>query len=329
MFESKSRVLSESAAAALLFLCGPFVSSTVQGQSLPDGVTEIGPVSIPDSQRYTFESRNVDQTYLIDVVRIASPAAPQSDGPLPVVFVTDGNSMSYLTAGVAILNSIESLPPMYIVAIGFSFDPGLSPREMLLEFSLRRGRDYSPTGAFDAAARRRLEAAWHQYRSQMGLADAPYPSWAIPDGADNFLAFINDELKPFIARHYPDANVNDSALYGHSGGGWFVLNVLFTKPESFARYIAVSPGGPDGLLLPIAAKSDFETTKASLFLAFAEGDSSKIVGDSTALNSFFRANAHAGFEYTFQFFPGELHNSGVAGAFIRGLRAVFQRSRQP
>ena len=64
-------------------------------------------------------------------------------------------------------------------------------------------------------------------------------------------------------------------------------------------------------------------------MAFAEGDSPKIVGDATALNSFFRENAHEGFDYTFQFYPGERHNSVVAGAFIRGLRMVFQPPAAP
>ena len=326
MPESKS--IATWMPVAILLLCTPFSAPVVHAQSLPAGVSELGPVAFPDSQRYTFEAKNVDQTYLVDVVRIASPAAPPLNEPLKVVFVTDGNSMSGLTSGIAFLNSIESLPPMYIVAIGFSFKEGLSPAQLLLQFSLRRGRDYSPASLEDELMPELLDA-WPGFSASLGMGGAAFPDYGRPNGAEAFLAFINDELKPFVAERYPDADVDDSALFGHSGGAWFALNVLFTEPESFARYIAISPGGPEGQLLPIAMKSDFQNTKARLFMAFAEEDLPKIVGETTALNDFFRTNAHEGFEYEYQVFPGERHNSVVAGAFIRGLRTVFDQPGAP
>jgi predicted alpha/beta superfamily hydrolase len=58
--------------------------------------------------------------------------------------------------------------------------------------------------------------------------------------AERFLDFINSELIPDINSKYrtvPD----DNSISGYSLGGLFALYTLFTKPESFSRYIIGSP----------------------------------------------------------------------------------------
>lgn len=59
-------------------------------------------------------------------------------------------------------------------------------------------------------------------------------------GADEFLAFLQTELKPFVYKNY---HVNDhkQIIFGHSYGGLFVLHTLFTQPDAFSDYIASSP----------------------------------------------------------------------------------------
>lgn len=59
-------------------------------------------------------------------------------------------------------------------------------------------------------------------------------------GADRFLAFIEDELKPEIAGRLP-VDSTRQALFGHSFGGLFVLHALFNRPQAFASWIAISP----------------------------------------------------------------------------------------
>lgn len=54
-----------------------------------------------------------------------------------------------------------------------------------------------------------------------------------------FLAFIENELQPFMASKYK-AGI-DKTLIGQSLGGLLATQVLLTKPELFNRYIIISP----------------------------------------------------------------------------------------
>lgn len=65
-------------------------------------------------------------------------------------------------------------------------------------------------------------------------------AWPELGGADAFLKFIEEELKPEIEREFK-IDSSKQTIFGHSLGGLFVLNTLFTKPEAFQTYVAGSP----------------------------------------------------------------------------------------
>jgi predicted alpha/beta superfamily hydrolase len=58
--------------------------------------------------------------------------------------------------------------------------------------------------------------------------------------AENFLSFLNDELFPYIDSTYRTIP-GERTIEGYSIGGLFALYSLFTKPETFNRYIVGSP----------------------------------------------------------------------------------------
>ncbi|KAJ0418213.1 Alpha/Beta hydrolase protein [Aspergillus carlsbadensis] len=61
-------------------------------------------------------------------------------------------------------------------------------------------------------------------------------------GADRFLSFITEVVRPFISTSvFPHVSFSQTALFGHSYGGLFVLHTLFTRPGSFDVYLAASP----------------------------------------------------------------------------------------
>lgn len=60
-------------------------------------------------------------------------------------------------------------------------------------------------------------------------------------GADAFLDFILESVRPMVARCFPHTTFTRKALYGHSYGGLFALNALLTRPDSFDLFIASSP----------------------------------------------------------------------------------------
>ena len=59
-------------------------------------------------------------------------------------------------------------------------------------------------------------------------------------GADQFLDFLVNDLRPWVSSNYPIDN-RKQILLGHSFGGLFTLYAAMTKPEAFSGYIAISP----------------------------------------------------------------------------------------
>jgi predicted alpha/beta superfamily hydrolase len=57
--------------------------------------------------------------------------------------------------------------------------------------------------------------------------------------SNKFIAFIENELQPFIQKKYK--TTNDKTIIGQSLGGLFATEVLFKKPTLFNKYIIISP----------------------------------------------------------------------------------------
>jgi hypothetical protein len=64
-------------------------------------------------------------------------------------------------------------------------------------------------------------------------------------GADQFLAFMKNELFPFMETNYK-ADSKNRILMGCSLGGLFTLYTLFTQPELFSGYAAARQLGGTG-----------------------------------------------------------------------------------
>ena len=146
------------------------------------------------------------------------PAKPAPAAGWPVLYMADGNAV--IGTAVDVVRAQASYPAGtnvcegVIVAIGYPVEGAYDP--------LRRSWDLGPPP---------------------GKIYPPFYD-GTPDvrtgGAGEFLAFIEDELKPWVASR---ARIDESrqALYGHSFGGLFALYALFTRPLSFRTWIAASP----------------------------------------------------------------------------------------
>ncbi|CAG7641818.1 hypothetical protein PAESOLCIP111_04272 [Paenibacillus solanacearum] len=69
------------------------------------------------------------------------------------------------------------------------------------------------------------------------LRDRPVPATG---GRDAFFAFIEQELKPAIARLAP-IDRQCQTLFGHSLGDLFALHIMYTDAEAFQTYVAADP----------------------------------------------------------------------------------------
>ncbi len=273
-------------------------------------------VSMLGAERHLLRAQHIDQTFAIDVLPILSPLNPPAPGAkLPVVYVLDGNIMFPMVASTAYVLSLDSLPSMLVVGIGYDLDASQTG-EFMLDIQARRNRDF-------------LASVDEAFLAQMvgmytGLGRT-YPSYGQPGGAADFLAFINDELKPFLAERYPNADPEDATVVGDSFGGSFALYALFNEPESFDRYVAGSPGvfWDDRVLLTQETAS--ADVSARLFMSVGSDEpADQMVGPIQAMDAQLRDGDRTNLQYTFHVFEDENHASVLPATFSRGLRAVFE-----
>lgn len=80
----------------------------------------------------------------------------------------------------------------------------------------------------------------HDYTLPSASYPAPQGEQTAFGGSDEFLAFIEQELKPMLDDQW-HINHHRQSIFGHSYGGLFVLHTLLTKPNSFRDYLMASP----------------------------------------------------------------------------------------
>jgi predicted alpha/beta superfamily hydrolase len=148
-------------------------------------------------------------------------------------------------------------------------------------------------------------------------------------GASKFLGFMRDELMPFINANYP-TDPADRAYFGHSLGGLFGLYTLFTKPDTFTRYIIGSPAiwhdGEDVLKVATEYMKTHDDLSASVFIgigALEEDASDRMVTNVLRLETMLRTRKYSGLQLTTRIFADESHITVYPMNLVRGLVSVF------
>jgi predicted alpha/beta superfamily hydrolase len=200
------------------------------------------------------------------------------------------------------------MPPTLVVGIGYAFD---TPEDQA-QPGLLRVRDFTPCS--DA------------------LFEAQYSGGEdVCGGAAAFLDFIEHEVKPFVASRFP-VDAADHTLVGSSLAGLFTLYTLFTAPQTFRRYVAISPalywGGENVFELEEAFAARATDLPAHLFLAAggleeAHDAQQRFVSNVYRLDAKLQARAYPGLRLGLRIFDGETHMAVYFGAVARGLGAVF------
>ncbi|MFV5361470.1 alpha/beta hydrolase-fold protein [Acinetobacter oleivorans] len=191
------------------FILSTLISSNVLAETPIQNQSKI--VFQNNQAQFQIKSKNTGHDYLIQIYK--PPVAPPQHG-YPVLYILDGNAT--FPSAVNIAQSIGAgstklgLDPLMIVAVGY-------PQQKTFDVQ-KRAYDYTPKPSSEFQA---------QGKYKYG-------------GADQFIAFLNNELKPEIAQQFP-INSQQQSIYGHSFGGLFVLYHFFQKPDAFQRYFAASP----------------------------------------------------------------------------------------
>ncbi|WP_456636332.1 alpha/beta hydrolase [Bradyrhizobium sp. USDA 10063] len=267
-----------------------------------------------------------------DVLRvcITPNRAPPADERGALVIATDAE----LSAG-SLISTIKScaigldLPLLYGVSIGYPLDADPP-------FVLKRNRD--------------LTTAWPAFEPVAPVL-AGLSGVAPTGGADAFLAFLADELKPSLAEAFP-IDLDEATLTGQSFGGLFVLYALLHRPDAFRRYLAVSPSlwWNDHALLGVAKRfvEANHAPPASVYMCAGELENrarfgrqfgvplpesirsvvqtamtaADLPGDMFLMEQILQKWQGALFSVEAHIYPEESHESIMGAAFSRGLRRL-------
>lgn len=248
----------------------------------------------------------------------------QRDKTPPVAVFLGDPAISFGSA-VDIVRPMEfHLPPILIVGIGY--------RDALKqEAPARRTRDFTPT-------------------ADPACDDLPADMMG---GAAHFLAFIRDELQPWVRTHYK-VDPDDSAYIGHSFGGLFGLYVLLSEPATFGRYGIGSPSLPwdnyvmfekeaayarahDDLgarvFLPVGAYENPEGSRRLLdwlpadIGAEVESDHTDLVAVTERMAAVLRSRSYPCLDIDCEVLTGEFHHTSRQANLSRSLRYLFDGPR--
>ena len=288
------------AATALLTVLGlavhrsPALAQDGSGAARP-------PITLPGTELRTLRAAANGIDYRLYV---SLPPGYRADGPpLPVMYLLDADYSFAIARNIAEhLIERSHLPPVVLVAIAYEPDGRDGYR-------FNRTRDYtpihSPTGGYGET-----------YQTVSG-------------GAPKFLAFIRDELIPWVAREYRVSD--DRTIVGHSYGGLFVLWATLQEPRLFRRAISVSPSiwYADRMLLEV--EEAFAARGRSLPLRFFMGVGSRevnserdMVVDLERYAARLRGRRYEGLALQSRVMQDETHNSVFPIAFTKGLRWIYQ-----
>lgn len=165
------------------------------------------PFTLPRSEQRLVKSNRNGREYL---VMVAWPEQPPPENGYRVLYVLDANAM-FLTAVDTLrsyLRRTDVGEDIRTVVVGIGYPPGA-------DIPARRTWDLTPV-------------------SDEPRAKAP------TGGADDFLAFIQEQVKPQIERDF-HIDRKRQTLLGHSLAGMFTARALIRHPEAFESFIAISP----------------------------------------------------------------------------------------
>ena len=160
-------------------------------------------------------------------------------------------------------------------------------------------------------------------------------------GGDDFMAFIENELIPYIDANYPTDGYK--TFIGHSLGGLTVMDTWLDKPELFNSYVAIDPSmwwNNRRLLNKIKSTKLNNTYKRkSLFLAIANTmskgmDTLSVQKDTTSrtnhirsileLNSYLKKNSQKQLLYKAKYYKNDSHGSVPLIAEYDALHHIFE-----
>lgn len=205
------RLLAALFAAALLI--GP--ATTQAASEIPSEA-----VTLSGASRFALTSQHTGKTYQ---VYLSIPSSAKPAAGYPVLYLLDGD----FSFPIAHINNPRDSKTLQRMAQHGSHtpDPGVI-------VGIGYGRDFADT--LD------LRASDYTIAAACQPCDSLSPEHG---GAERFARFLDEELRPEIARRIA-INAQRQSLMGHSYGGLFTLHHFLSRrglPTAFQQYFAISP----------------------------------------------------------------------------------------
>ncbi|BAU52316.1 alpha/beta hydrolase-fold protein [Mucilaginibacter gotjawali] len=142
-------------------------------------------------------------------------------------------------------------------------------------------------------------------------------------GADKFLAFIKNELIPYVDKKYPTDG--DNAIFGHSFGGLFVMHALLNEPHVFTSYIAADPSfwWDKGFMVREAANKMPAIANLRRTLYMTGRDDDLIGMGIPPMDTLLRKYAPADLVWKLTAYTGETHGSVRLKSMYDGLKYIY------
>ena len=206
----------------------------------------------------------------------------------PVVVLLDANDLSQFGAAVAntrFLASRNAIPPMLIVGLTNGRD---------------RTHDMTPMAT--------------------GRTAQQFPT---AGGADDFAAFITDEVLPHVRGKY--RTLPTAILVGHSFGGMFALHVAATRPGTFKGIVAVSPSlwWNDSTAATTYADRIAKTGSTQRLFATSGGREPEIDRTTQRFAARLDSLRPSTMPFAYRRYPQDDHGLTPAPSLVDGLRFVF------
>ncbi|TWP33697.1 alpha/beta hydrolase-fold protein [Leekyejoonella antrihumi] len=179
-------------------------------------MTELSPfaATLPTTDYFELDSELVGDRLAIWVTKPVNYT--DSRGPYPVLYTTDGNASAALLAPYVeqlAYDVIESWVPFVHVAVGY-------PPEGATSWLTRRTRELVPPGELPSES---VLANVHDDAEAAGWTAEEEQAYreSIMNGgrADNFLAFLEQELRPVVEQRY-NVRTDAAGLFGYSGSSY-------------------------------------------------------------------------------------------------------------
>ena len=294
----------------ILFLLS--TSCTQNSEELNSSEKKYPEVSLMSTEKRVLYSKIVKQEFEI---YISLPYLYfQSDTTYPVLFSLDANVKFGLVSNV--VNNLGTLtkdiPEIIVVGIAY-------PIKGLEDWVILRNRDLTPIRNPDT------EKYWVDRLSKMtGRNDIVVQSGS----ADKFLAFIRDELIPFIESNYRVSS-NDRALHGTSLGGLFTLYAFFQQPELFQRYFAGSPtiNWDESYMYKLEKEfaDSHKDLPVKLYMCVGGLESDTYKNNLSKMAQLLRSRNYPNFELETHIFENETHGTTGSASLGRGLKILYKK----